>query len=199
MKLKGRPKKVDFDDWLNGSEQLQIVKDGERSAFLEFKVATSADKSRKAFEMLYGVAANNPHKIMFRFLMDGDSTSLVFSASQPGPVYDLGKVPRPIHTFISKAHNWRLFEEFAEVVDYAIGLSLVGREVDRQRVMGMADFGELDDLSQKQFDDLIDSLRETMSQETYVIKVRLRLSPDPKTGELPAWQDEGDKGEVINV
>jgi len=98
--------------------------------------------------------------------------------------------------FVSNARNWPLFESFAVVVDYAVGMSLVGREVDRNRVMGMADFGELDDLSQKEFDRLLDSLRETMSQETYVIKVRLRISPHPKTGRLPSLND---KREAINV
>jgi len=164
--------------------------------YLEFKVVTAEPEYRRGHEALMAMAVNNPARIGFQV---EDEEGRMFLAFVPrgisGISHRLGVLPPVAKMFMREAWERRLFEEHLSAISYAVEMSIAGREVDRDQVMGMADYGELDTLTDDEFDELIDSIHETLDGEVSVVRVLIRVSAK---GEMEMIES-GKSLEVIDV
>jgi hypothetical protein len=194
MLLRGNPTRSEIDVELDDDVTVR------RTAYglaMEFKVVGADQVFREAFEVLSAMSVNNPDAVRFGLWADEDNLWLRFCPPHMSVVdgWVLGKVPDAVRVFVTREDNWSLFEKFCDVHEYGLGLSLVGHQVDRHRVMSMADDDELDELSDAEFSGLIDGMKGAMSQEASVVVLRIRLVPDAQTGRLPTMEE----GKVIDV
>jgi len=195
MKLRGTPTRSEID--IASAQDVTV----HRTAYglsMEFKVVAVDQVYREAFEALAAMSVNNPDAVRFDLWADEDDLWLRFCPPHMSvaDAWVLGKVPDAVRVFVTREDNWTLFEKFCDVAEYGMGLSLVGHQLDRNLVMGMADDGELDALTDDEFSGLIDGMKGAMSQEASVVVLRVRLLPEAKTGKLPKWVRDG---KVIDV
>jgi hypothetical protein len=177
--IKGNPKWIDFKGWLEGCVNLVGSKKDD-DTLLEFKVLSLDHETRESAELLLALAQNNPRSIRYEIWAGEDEAYLMLNPEllQRGKhdSYRLGVVPLRLAAFLSQDEVCTVFSRCAEAIEYSVGLSIVGKEIDKNKIMEIADTGELEVLSDLQFAILMDSLKVTMDQEVYVTKVRFKLS-----------------------
>jgi len=169
MSLKGELNQTEHQGSLDSGARINASLDGQ-DATLEFKVCCNMEGG----EFLGAISFNKSSSIHFGILAEEGNMDLAAIVGGK-TIVALGPVPPSLQVFLQGKTNWMLFEKYAEAVAYSIGLSLVGHEVDRHEVMAMADHGELEGLSDAEFEDLLNSLRVAMGREVYVVKLRLKI------------------------
>ena len=173
--MKGIPTRTEFDGWLEGDVNVSLDTSSDDSVSLEFKVRSNEPEIQEAHEALSALALHHPKDIGFEFWIDDEVARLVCCPKRSSVVYELGIVPIPVAMFVRKFGG--LIETRGHVLSvyYGQGISLVGHEIDKHRVMRVAD-DDLDRLTEKEFDDLMWSMKYAMGQQVHVVKLGLRLS-----------------------
>lgn len=179
----------EFDGWLEDCPVFVDINERENLSIIEAKVVTSSEDGREAFEMLQGLSLKGAVRfkikectgrlylvLVVNHLKSIDDTDA--DRSLIADDYHIGELPDALRLMVATQNNWDWFAKRVKILGYAMGISLLGKEVDKARVMGAADDGDFEELTTGEFRWLIDSMQQTMDREVYVVKIRLMLTAE---------------------
>lgn len=177
-------------DWLPGKDRVAVFKMSDRS-LLRMKVIASGDSGRDAVEMLLSTVSNGLFcDVEFFFECDDDGSMFVgFSRGEIDFV--IGDLPREVSRWMTD----ELFSSFSGVRVSCVGveLSSVAREIDRHRVMRMAD--DVEYMTDSQFDDLMATVSGALMSDVYTVKIELEnMLPRSLIGGVVDVKSEGVNG-----
>lgn len=164
------PLKIPFSGWLDTDARINVEVKSEQIMLLEFKTVVPP-WSQETLEYFLDKFPG----FKFKFWTTEGTVYLGFGSEYYQ--YEIAKIPYPIDCLFKTRENWSSFLQYIMGMEYAYGVSFVCNEVDRNLIMGMADFVELDEISDKEFNRLINILKETMDKKTTILKIRFFLSP----------------------
>jgi len=173
MTIKGRPKVINGDGWLEGAQRLAAV---EKDGFLLFEMKVTSAMEPESFKSMMSLGGDTCEGMRFEIEQDGDSVRLWFRHVIRDDMYDMGIVPKEFTSVLIRGDNWFLFGEHAELIEFGVDKSVAGLEIDRHRVMSLADFDMLEEFTDDEFSQLISSMKGVMSAGVCVTKLRFIMS-----------------------
>ena len=160
-----------FDGWMEKDNfVVDIISDSE--TLFDVKIIGSTSSNREAFEMLRTISRMD----LVNFKIQENAGKLFFGFEAGKTDFWLGKVPVELSVLIMSSKKFVSLFENANIDSYALGMSLVGFEIDRARLMEAAEDGYLDEMPEEDFLKLLGSMYEILDSEVYVTKVRFRMT-----------------------
>ena len=151
-RLKGIPRVTEESDWLEDNRRIHFSEE-EDGLGIEFKTTGGGEREfRDGAEFLASMIVNRPDDICFGLGVDTDEMGIYLCVDRTNMW--LGDIPKPLEIVLRR--NWVQFisSRLLTARKFQVGVSLVGKEVDRNMVM---DAGELvGDMSENAFNELMD-------------------------------------------
>lgn len=176
MILEGIPKKT--PEWnleIRNSSWVAVVDGDLKIEFqLRFPVSEEGVSNVHAVESLLALAINNPNAITFVLEHAAPDVYLSLNAKTLGGYVSygyFGQVPQPVSMFLSQA--WSRIGE-VEAEKFFVEMSTVQQSASPSKFFDVAD--EVDDLSEKQYSELMENIKGSMIQPIYNVKIGLKVS-----------------------
>lgn len=173
--LVGVPTFTEIDGWLGDGPRVHLGQTDQGFA-IEFKVEGLLSESACiGAEQLAAMQANNPSKIRFGLKVETGGVG-VFLYSDEMEIARIGSMPGLLGAIFVK--NWEslVLSNILEAEKFQIGISFAKNEIDRNMIM---EGGELvDEMPEKEFNDLLSAIKGALDQTVYVVKIGLLAKKD---------------------
>jgi len=180
----------DAIDWLPGKDRVAVFKTSNR-VLLRMKVIASGDDGRDAVEMLLSTVSCGLFCDVVFFFERGEDGSTFVGFSRGGMDFVIGDLPHEVSRWMTDEWFSRL--SGVRVSCVGVELSSVAKEIDRHRVMRMAD--DVEHMTDSQFDDLMMTVSGALMSDVYTVKIELEnMLPRSLIGGVIDVESEGVNG-----
>ena len=162
--------KMDLDpEWLVGKSIVEVNQEGEDLS-LSFKVrAMAVGEYGPGVETVMALSTKK-RNMSFLLTRQIDNKVILSMVTSGVPVdFRLGEVPTPVARIFLK--YWELLIGCVEGVRYQIGIEDVTDHVDPCSLMDIVDTGELDGLTDEEYDAVEGIVEEVCNSSLYVVKI----------------------------